>query len=149
MTYLPKRAWIEFNRLQRLKSESKFIIDSSPFTNDEEIPTDFVFIGRIFPTSEPFNQTALQIEIQLSTEYPAKPPVIRFLTPVYHPNVEENGSRTLVFFSLIYSFRLSFRSSLLRYSKAYSWLEAITALRQCYRRINHCNRSSQFELPCK
>lgn len=148
MAHLPKRAWIDFNRLQRLKSESKFIIDSSPFTNDEDIPTNFVFIGRILPNSEPFNQTALQIKIELSTEYPAKPPLVRFLTQVYHPNVEENGSRTLFFF-LIYSFRLGFRRSLLRYSKAHSGMETITTLRQCYRRINHCNRSSKFELPSK
>lgn len=111
MTHLPKRAWIELQQLERLKTERKFLIDKSPFDGDEETPTNFTFIGRILPRSEPFNQTALQIEIQLPQEYPYKPPSVRILTKVYHPNVEENGNRIkkpnlLLIFYLCFSGRI-------------------------------------------
>lgn len=109
MTHLPKRAWIELQQLERLKTERKFLIDKSPFDDDEETPTNFTFIGRILPRSEPFNQTALQIEIQLPQEYPYKPPSVRILTKVYHPNVEENGRICLEILSPTGSWTPSFR----------------------------------------
>jgi ubiquitin-protein ligase len=93
MSILNKRVWTEFNKLKGLYNDSsiKFLIDSSPFDIEEESTIDFIFIGRIFPTSNPFNQSAFKIEIKLTKLYPAKPPEVRILTPIHHPNVTERG----------------------------------------------------------
>ena len=64
-------------------------MDSSPFDNEEVSPSNYIFLGRILPTLEPFNQSAFKIEIKLSATYPMEPPEIRMLTLIYHPNVTE------------------------------------------------------------
>jgi len=97
MSILNKRVWSEFNKLKGLSLNSdsliKFIIDSSPFDDEEISPSEYIFIGRILPMSNLFNKSSFKIEIKLSNEYPLKPPELRILTPIYHPNVCEKGKR--------------------------------------------------------
>jgi ubiquitin-protein ligase len=96
MSNLSKRVWAEFNKLKRLdrnsNSSTKFIIDSSPFDDEESPSSNYNFLGRLLPMSDPLNQTALKIEIKITNEYPGKPPEVRILTPMHHPNVLENGN---------------------------------------------------------
>ena len=47
--------------------------------------------GVILPMAEPFNKGAFKIELTFPTEYPFKPPLLCFITPIYHPNVDEKG----------------------------------------------------------
>jgi ubiquitin-protein ligase len=73
----------------------RFILDETPF--NEEVPNDLaelkerIIIGRIFPNSNIFKEGAFQIEIKLPSIYPLDPPKVRFLTPIYHPNVSKDG----------------------------------------------------------
>jgi ubiquitin-protein ligase len=94
MSQLKKRAWADFNKLKGLGLDSnssvKFIIDSSPFDN-EETPTNYNFIGRLLPMSNPLNQSALRVELKLTNQYPIKPPEVRILTSIHHPNVLGDG----------------------------------------------------------
>ena len=92
-----KRAWTELQILGGLSPTSdstvKFIIDSSPFDNEgSPSATNNTFLGRILPSSPPFNETALKIQIKLPSRYPAEPPEVRILTPIHHPNVFEDGN---------------------------------------------------------
>ncbi|KAL5258024.1 hypothetical protein ACHWQZ_G012840 [Mnemiopsis leidyi] len=45
----------------------------------------------IRPLMPPFNNGAFKIELSFPTEYPFKPPILTFQTPIYHPNVDEKG----------------------------------------------------------
>ena len=106
MSNFNKRVWSEFNKLKGLSVNSnssiKFIIDSSPFDDDEEIsPSNYIFLGRILPMSDLFNQSAFKIEIKLSDQYPMKPPGVRVLTPIHHPNVIENGNEIIINYQCI------------------------------------------------
>jgi len=43
------------------------------------------------PADSPFAGGVFQLAIQFSVEYPFKPPRIKFITKLYHPNVNTNG----------------------------------------------------------
>ena len=45
----------------------------------------------IRPLMPPFNKGSFKIELNFPTEYPFKPPILIFVTPIYHPNVDEKG----------------------------------------------------------
>ena len=40
------------------------------------------------PPNSPYKNRFFQIEIKLPEDYPFEPPVVRFLTPVWHPNID-------------------------------------------------------------
>ena len=85
-----KRILNEVSKLQALGASgasTRFILDKSPVDD----PSSSVIIGRILPNSQVYNQAAFQIEMKLPAEYPFKAPELRFLTPIYHPNVDEDG----------------------------------------------------------
>ena len=91
--------------ITRLKLCSKpdspvgFLVDKSPFDDiddDAQLTAsaqskEYDIIGRILPKSEIFNQAAFRIELKLTSTFPTTPPRVRFLTPIYHPNVERDG----------------------------------------------------------
>lgn len=89
---LHKRVVTEVTRLGSLADQAdlsgeKFILDKSPLDGSS---TDTI-LGRIFPKSNLYNQASYQIEIKLPSDYPFKAPDVRFITPVYHPNVDDKG----------------------------------------------------------
>ncbi|EJW84687.1 ubiquitin-conjugating enzyme family protein, partial [Wuchereria bancrofti] len=43
----------------------------------------------------PYNVGGYKVEIEFTKEYPFKPPKIKFLTKVYHPNIDEKGEVSL------------------------------------------------------
>ncbi len=79
-------------------AEGRFRLEKSPFDGLED-PDDFAadkreefsVIGLIFPKSEIYGERSYRIELKLTREYPMEPPVVRFLTTIFHLNVEENG----------------------------------------------------------
>jgi ubiquitin-protein ligase len=97
-----KRLITEITKLKALSTNTdssvKFLLDKSPVDDQSggsragaSNSTQNVILGRILPTSHIYNQAAYQIEIKLPAEFPFKPPEVRFVTPIYHPNVDEQG----------------------------------------------------------
>jgi ubiquitin-protein ligase len=96
---LNKALWTNITRLKLLAKSGEtvpFILEKHPFDDEEEekaaaARNEYVIIGRILPESEIYKESAFRIEMKLTLQYPQEPPEVRFLTPVYHPNVEPNG----------------------------------------------------------
>jgi ubiquitin-protein ligase len=98
-----KRLITEVTKLKALSTNTdsslvKFLLDKSPVDDQSGgsragagNSTQNIILGRILPTSSNYNQAAYQIEIKLPAEFPFKPPEVRFVTPIYHPNVDEQG----------------------------------------------------------
>lgn len=83
-----KRIISEVTKLKDMASnDPKFILDKSPVDD----PSSNIILGRILPKSNIYNQAAFQIELKLPAEFPFKAPEIRFVTPIYHPNVDDKG----------------------------------------------------------
>ena len=40
---------------------------------------------------KPYDVGAFKIDLNFPTEYPFKPPILTFATPIYHPNVDDKG----------------------------------------------------------
>ncbi|XP_066589289.1 ubiquitin-conjugating enzyme E2 T-like [Prorops nasuta] len=45
----------------------------------------------IGPNNSPYNGGTFQVEIKIPDRYPFEPPGLKFLTPIYHPNIDTNG----------------------------------------------------------
>jgi ubiquitin-protein ligase len=97
---------IQIDELKSLATNNQapviFNLDNSSF-NEEQIvdlveSKERVIIGRIFPNSDIFKEGTYQIEIKLTSIYPLDPPKIRFITPIYHPNVGKDGKEINGFF---------------------------------------------------
>ena len=110
-----KHLWNNISRLKLLAEPNhpyRFLFDFNPFgyvddDDNDAIPTEpneIVITGRSFPNSEIYKKTALRIEMRLIGAYPTEPPVVRILTRLYHPNVEEDGKRICRSKMLICSF---------------------------------------------
>jgi ubiquitin-protein ligase len=89
--------------LDRDSADVRFRLQQSPFTADEdkellsEKQQDYVITGQIFPTSEIFRERSYLIEMKLTQTFPLDPPQIRFLTPMYHPNIDKDGKLLSLF----------------------------------------------------
>ncbi|KYQ90670.1 hypothetical protein DLAC_09305 [Tieghemostelium lacteum] len=43
------------------------------------------------PQDTPYDKGVFKLEISLPFKYPFEPPQIKFITPIYHPNIDSNG----------------------------------------------------------
>jgi ubiquitin-protein ligase len=96
---LNKALYTDITRLKlcsKPTAEVRFLLDKCPFDDDDETsgdakPKEYVIIGRILPNSDIFKQGAYQIEMKLPSDFPQNPPFVRFITSIYHPNVNKDG----------------------------------------------------------
>jgi len=51
----------------------------------------FVWEGLLYPSTAPFNEFAFEVKLNFNENHPFKPPTITMVTPIYHPNVDEQG----------------------------------------------------------
>ena len=82
--------------LRRLKKE---LIDinkhplpncsAGPVNDDDPYHWQATLMG---PEESPFAGGVFFLDIQVPKYYPFKPPKIQFITKIYHPNINENGS---------------------------------------------------------
>jgi ubiquitin-protein ligase len=98
-----KRLITEITKLKALSSNTdassvKFLLDKSPLDEQSNASrtgpassTQNIILGRILPSSNVYSQAAFQIELKLPADFPFKPPEVRFVTPIYHPNVDDQG----------------------------------------------------------
>jgi ubiquitin-conjugating enzyme E2 D/E len=81
-------------RAKRLRMEMKILayegtegIEASPVNGDKS-----VWMGSLVgPRGSPYENGNFFLLIKLTKEYPLKPPVVRFLTKIFHPNVSRHG----------------------------------------------------------
>ena len=43
------------------------------------------------PQDSPYEEGTYTLNVQLSDRYPLEPPRVRFITPIYHPNIDSDG----------------------------------------------------------
>jgi ubiquitin-protein ligase len=99
---LNKKLYTDITRLKLLDTdgaEVRFRLKESPFSGDEEPEElaarkqdEYTITGQIFPKSEIFRERSYLIEMKLTKTFPMDPPEVRFLTPMYHPNVGKDGN---------------------------------------------------------
>ncbi|KAL6595820.1 ubiquitin-conjugating enzyme [Neocallimastix sp. 'constans'] len=53
----------------------------------------YIWDGTMFgPYNSPFEGGVFKIQITFPQEYPFKPPILKIITKIYHPNVDDDGS---------------------------------------------------------
>eukprot|EP00343_Euplotes_focardii_P007421 CAMPEP_0205824322 /NCGR_PEP_ID=MMETSP0206-20130828/20416_1 /ASSEMBLY_ACC=CAM_ASM_000279 /TAXON_ID=36767 /ORGANISM="Euplotes focardii, Strain TN1" /LENGTH=148 /DNA_ID=CAMNT_0053122335 /DNA_START=39 /DNA_END=485 /DNA_ORIENTATION=+ len=81
---------------KRLGREFQTISSSPPgFVKAVQLVADNLFKWRAQiegPEDSPYKGGVFTMEIEIPNEYPFKPPRVKFLTKVYHPNIKSDGS---------------------------------------------------------
>lgn len=81
---LPRRI---IKETQRLLSEPAVGISATPF-QDNLRHFNVLITG---PQSSPYESGIFKLELFLPEDYPMAPPKVRFLTRIYHPNIDRLG----------------------------------------------------------
>jgi len=81
---------------KRLQKELKEFMDEPQAWCKAELANDdnlFLWKAEVLgPDKSPFEKGVFKLEIDIPTDYPFKPPKVKFLTKIYHPNVKNDGS---------------------------------------------------------
>ena len=86
--------------------------DCSAGPLDEADP--FHWVASILgPESSPYEGGLFFLDIHFPTDYPFKPPSVKFKTKIYHPNINYNGSINLVMLRDEWAVNYTIRSVLL------------------------------------
>ncbi|XP_049976835.1 ubiquitin/ISG15-conjugating enzyme E2 L6 isoform X1 [Alexandromys fortis] len=64
-----------------------------PYLRDLSSNDDNVLVWNmlLLPEQPPYNLKAFRLRIDFPRDYPLKPPTLKFITKIYHPNVREDG----------------------------------------------------------
>ncbi|KAL3673898.1 hypothetical protein V7S43_001585 [Phytophthora oleae] len=78
----------------RMRKEIAMLESDPPFgvcawPKDDQIDRlDAQIMG---PDGSPYEKGVFQLEIEVPERYPFEPPKVRFVTPIYHPNIDDAG----------------------------------------------------------
>jgi ubiquitin-conjugating enzyme E2 D/E len=82
--------------LKRIETELKNITEDPPINcsaGPVNIENMFLWYGTIIgPTDSPYSGGIFKLEIKFTEDYPFKPPKIKFITKILHPNINSYGS---------------------------------------------------------
>jgi len=81
---LPKRIRIEIEKLEADKAPGISIVP-------DEFNYRYFHVEIAGPDGSPYEGGVFKLEIFLDSSYPMKPPKCRFVTRIYHPNVDKVG----------------------------------------------------------
>ncbi|CAF3816796.1 unnamed protein product [Rotaria sp. Silwood1] len=86
-------------------AKTKFILESTPFDNEDETPPsgDWIITGRLLPNCDIYKDGSIRIQLIIGPEYPFKAPKVLIRSPIYHPNIDRNGEVCLELLSNITS----------------------------------------------
>lgn len=88
-TYSPATLRRIRRELEKMTSDPPPNCSAGPVSEDNIIQWEATIFG---PTETPFEGGVFRLEIIFPKDYPFKPPIIRFKTKVYHPNIDRNGN---------------------------------------------------------
>ena len=80
--------------IARLKRELELIQKNPPLNCSAGLVDDDIYHWKatlIGPPDSPYEGGVFELDIQFSDKYPFKPPKIKFLTKIYHPNINKEG----------------------------------------------------------
>jgi len=81
---LPRRIVKE---TQRLTCDPVTGISATPYEDNRR----YFAVSIIGPSDSPYEKGTFKLELFLPADYPMGPPKVRFLTKIYHPNVDKLG----------------------------------------------------------
>ena len=122
-----RHLWTEYQKLENwaastdpISKKKKFKIETNSFPNETTTPSDELNDGRtasnveeksisigglIYPSTAPFIQRGLRVEIIVPVSYPKVPPTVYMRMGIRHPNIEKNGKSIfdkLIYFSMLF-----------------------------------------------
>lgn len=100
--------------LRRINTELKSFL-SDPLNNIEVSASDDLFVWTatmIGPNDTPYEGGQFELSIKLPQDYPFKPPKIKFVTPIYHCNVNDRGGISIDELTNAWSPSLNIKKSL-------------------------------------
>ncbi|OAF69081.1 hypothetical protein A3Q56_03174 [Intoshia linei] len=72
-----------------LKFKKQFDLDDDTISVNPQNTNEWCVLVK--PNKIPFDQWSFQIKINFPVNYPFSPPKLVFITPMYHPNIDESG----------------------------------------------------------
>lgn len=82
-------------RTARLAKEVKNFVSNPPWgiscVSEKEDAYDELLVTLLGPKGSPFEGGTFKLVVTIPDRYPFEPPLVKFITPVYHPNIDKGN----------------------------------------------------------